>query len=225
MIPITADEAFDAVAMQIDPLSGESSAVALVDVRTAAEIFWVGAPARVDRIVTTDGEEIIPENGKVRQWHGSNWLLVESASGHAKCPMRIQSSKIASLETSPVSTANIPYEIWDDATATKPVNPNFVADMEALADQGVTTVILMCRSGKRSTKGGEVLPDWLFDTVYEIDQPDGKNGTGGFQGTSYHDHYLGYRGYPGHNTRREEHPSVSWQDAGLPMHIGWNPYE
>ena len=222
VVPITANEAFDSVARQIDPLTGAEATVALIDVRTAAEIFWVGAPARVDSIVTVSGETIIPADGKVRI-HGAMLTFAEEGDC-LPWPHHLRVSRVAEYHTSPVAL-NIPYVTWDDETATKPVNSDFKDEVEALADQGVDTVILMCRSGKRSTKGGEILTDGLFKTVYEIDQPDGTNGHGGFQGTSYHDHYNGHRGYPGKKTGMQESPSVSWMDAGLPVHIGWNPYQ
>jgi hypothetical protein len=54
-VPITADEAFDAAATGTDPLTGETAKVALVDVRSRAEYFWVGAPAKVLEIVLKGG--------------------------------------------------------------------------------------------------------------------------------------------------------------------------
>ena len=65
-IPITADRAFDAYANQTDPLTGEPANVAIVDVRTTAEYFWLGTTAQVDSIVTKSGKEFWPYNGKVR---------------------------------------------------------------------------------------------------------------------------------------------------------------
>ena len=46
-IPITAEQAFNAVQTQTDPITGEDKKVALVDVRTRAEYFWVGLHARL----------------------------------------------------------------------------------------------------------------------------------------------------------------------------------
>lgn len=220
--PISAEEAFDSTISQLDPASGAPANVALVDIRTVAETYWVGSPAKVDRLITVDGEEIVPDNGKVQQWRGSNWLVYNQGMGHCSWKNYIHVSDIDSYITSPIATV-IPYKNWDDSTANKVDNEEFMAQMQALADSGVESVILMCRSGKRSSEAGAALPDSMFATVYEVDQPDGKNGRGGFQGTSYSDRYNGYRGYPGRQTRNEDNPSVSWQDAGLPMHIGWKP--
>ena len=86
-----------------------------------------------------------------------------------------------------------------------------------------TSIILMCRSGKRTSEvyNVTIFNYILFDAVYEIDQPDGKNGSGGFQGTSYGDAYNGYRGFPERKTSFRDPEPVSWSDAGLPIHIGW----
>jgi hypothetical protein len=116
---------------------------------------------------------------------------------------------------------HIPTHIWDEAGCTKYANPDFAATIESLsADYDV--LILMCRSGKRSNTRD--FDTSLFDAVYEIDDPNGKNGRGGFQGTSYGDVYNGYRGYPGRNTWMQDARSASWSDAGLPVHIGWEPF-
>jgi len=39
--------------------------------------------------------------------------------------------------------------------------------------------------------------------------------------TSYGDIYNGFRGFSGRKTSFQEYESVSWSDAGLPIHIGW----
>ena len=41
-IPITAEQAFDAYVNQEDPGTGDSTNVAIVDVRAIAEYYWVG---------------------------------------------------------------------------------------------------------------------------------------------------------------------------------------
>lgn len=89
------------------------------------------------------------------------------------------------------------------------------------------SVILMCRSGKRSTEVFEnpfivLFFQDNFDNVYEIDSPEGKNGRGGFQGSNY-DSYNGYRGFPSRDTSMQEYKAVSWMDSGLPVHIGGCP--
>jgi hypothetical protein len=105
---------------------------------------------------------------------------------------------------------------------TKDLNPNFTSEIEALASD-YDVIILMCHSGKRTSNCVADFNTSLFKAVYEIDQPDGKNGGGGFQGTSYDNAYNGYRGFPLRKTSFQSHPSVSWSDAGLPIHIGTCP--
>ncbi len=100
-------------------------------------------------------------------------------------------------------------------------------------------LILMCRSGHRSSAGADYLESLGYTTVYEIDnalkeeadaaKPVGKRGgRGGFQGSGYKGAYNGYRGYPGRNPKGmapgtvtadllDKDQSVSWSDTGLPM--------
>jgi len=211
-VPITAEEAFDAYTNQEDPVTGYPANVAIVDVRTTAEYYWVGTCAQVDTILTTKGEEIIPDNGKVILRANSRILEFE-VDGE---PSALNVKHVDEIETSPIAR-RIPYETWDNENCKKVLNENFAEEIEALADDGINIVIMMCRSGKRTSKA-EFNFDF-FDAVYEIDHPD-KNGRGGFQGTSYDDAYNGFRGFPGRKTSFQGHESVSWIDAGLPIHIG-----
>lgn len=221
--PITADQAFDAVATQIDPNTGEDARVALIDVRTTAEYFWVGACGKVDSITTTSGKEYIPYNGKVELKWGQFLSFKVESKHHRGCRLRrvfLPLRKVDDIETSDISI-HIPTHIWDEANCSKFANPDFVQTIESLsADYDV--LILMCRSGKRSNT--RAFDTSLFKTIYEIDQPDGTNGHGGFQGTSYGDVFNGYRGFPGRDTRHQDAKSASWSDAGLPVHIGWTPF-
>jgi len=212
---ITAEEAFDAQASQVDPESGDSANVIIVDIRSAAEYYWVGAPAKVDEIITKRSI-IVPDDGKVNVFGRGNNLLRFKVNGN----FRVLSAKSAlEIEMSSIAM-NIPYKTWD-----KILISGFEDDINALADGSKnTSIILMCRSGKRTTEAYtdfETTFTTLFKAVYEIDQPDGKNGRGGFQGTSYDDAYNGYRGFPERKTSFKSHESVSWSDAGLPIHIGW----
>jgi rhodanese-related sulfurtransferase len=215
-VPITAEQAFNAYANQEDPISGDPANVAIVDVRTTAEYYWVGTCAQVDRIIRTKSNEIIPDNGKVKLKANSRILRFD-VDGH---PRALNIKHVDKIETSCIAT-HIPYMTWDDENCEKVDNEDFAGEIEALASQGIDIVIMMCRSGKR-TSAAE-FNFGLFTEVYEIDQPDGKNGRGGFQGTSYGDAYNGFRGFPGRKTSFQEHESVSWCDAGLPIHIGWCP--
>ena len=224
-IPISADQAFNAYANQTDPLTGESARVAIVDVRTTAEYFWLGTPAQVDSIVTKSGKEFLPHNGKVKMRQGSRFLKFKVEKHGRLRPVFLPVRRVESIVTSPIAY-HVPYKIWDEAGVSLFLNPDFAAQMNALANNGepgsgYDIVILMCRSGKRSNT--RAFATEAFDAVYEIDQPDGTDGRGGFEGTNYHSVYNGFRGFPGRNTRHQETPSASWADAGLPIHIGGKP--
>lgn len=219
-IPITANQAFDAVVKQVDPSTGENTRVALVDVRTSAEYFWVGACAKVESILTTSGKEMIPIDGKVvLKW--GQYLSFNVAYGrkHRPMPMYLHVSQVEKVVTTDISV-HVPTMLWDDANVKTVPNPNFARDIESLASQ-YDVLILMCRSGDRSNSRD--FDTSLFKAVYEIDRPTGENGYGGFQGKNYNDVFDGYRGFPGRNTSLQDSPSVSWADAGLPTHIGWIP--
>ena len=87
-IQITADEAFDAVATQTDPLYEDVEAVvALVDVRSRAEYYWVGTAARVDEILLTGKKaprSVVPDLGKVRLIHGGKFLGTPSMTSQIR---------------------------------------------------------------------------------------------------------------------------------------------
>ena len=219
--PISADQAFDAYANQVDPESGESANVIIVDVRTAAEYFWVGTPAEVKSIVPKFGDEIKPYQGKVKLRLGGRFLKFKVENdGHLR-PVFLPVSQVDAIKTSPIAD-HIPLKTWDEERCSlDDDNTDFFRDqLEALAGED-TVIILMCRSGKRSNFKDFARED--FKAVYEIDQPDGTDGRGGFEGTNYSSVYNGYRGFPGRFTRKQESPSVSWADSGLPIHIGAKP--
>jgi rhodanese-related sulfurtransferase len=147
---------------------------------------------------------------------------------------------------------NIPWQIWayqfSDAGEGKVkaggivVESLFLHFIKNTFSEG-TTLILMCRSGHRSTAGAEYLEEQLgknYYTIYEIDNPlknqeDYPGGCGGFQGSSSVDpNSNGYRGYPERLpfcSETTDHPCVavessemtdkndsdSWMDTGLPM--------
>ena len=214
--PITAEQAFDAYIDQVDPVSGEDAKVLIVDVRTVAEYYWIGTCAKVDEILTQDDEVIIPYMGKVKL-RRKRFLTFEDSS---LTPVVMPACNVGSMKTSPIATL-IPYETWDEESCKKVLNDQFEDSIAALAvDDNVDVIILMCRSGKRTTLC-PITPDIaaLFTGVYEIEH-ESKNGRGGFQGTSYDNSYNGYRGFPGRKTSCRVYPSVSWCDSGLPIHIG-----
>ncbi len=216
---ITAEQAFNAVQMQIDPTTGESQKVMMVDVRSRAEFYWVGAPCKVNSIVLEGDKTIVPDMGKVLLVHeGRNLLFREN-----NWPRMVPVCKVKSVDLAPIAV-NIPYKLWDEATATMSVNDGFAAAVEALAlEQGAEVVIFFCRSGGRSEACLAAFNNSLFAAIYEIDQPNLTDGFGGFEGTSYSNAYLGNRGFAGRDTRFQENPSVSWKDASLPIKTGVNP--
>jgi hypothetical protein len=215
---ITADQAFDFVVDQVDPITHGPANVVIVDCKTPEEFYWIGSCAKVTEIKTQDGTVLKPDRGKVKLVPGKELLTFE-VSGDLRV---LSVSKVVEIKTERISI-NIPYEtIPDYSNFNKTFNTEFCSDIQDLA--GVYDVIIfICRSGKRSER-------WLPPTCnlngaafYEIDQPDGKSCRGGFQGSSYHNAYNGYRGFPGRTTKFQDHESVSWSDAGLPVHIGRCP--
>jgi len=147
---------------------------------------------------------------------------------------------------------NIPWKFWrykfsetDDGKVTAGgivVERLFFSLVKRTFPKG-STLVLMCRSGHRSTFAAEYLEEQLgegYYTIYEIDnylknEENGKGGSGGFQGSSSVDpNNKGYRGYPERLlfcSETTEHPcvakyrdeidnasdSVSWMDSGLPI--------
>jgi rhodanese-related sulfurtransferase len=210
-IPITADEAFDAVQMQVDPATGTAASVVLVDVRDPVEYFFTGAPAQVTKIYLLDEKEVVPDWGKVRLLHEGKFIEY-GLDGRYK---RTQVDKISRLEAQ-VLALNIPFWLrtpdgWDKTSE----DDFYLAINELAVDYDV--LILYCRTGGRSSLAGDGVDPTLFFTVYEIDDPKGKNGSGGFSGPSYSRAYNGYVGFPGRLTDNQDHPSVSWSDSGLPI--------
>lgn len=142
----------------------------------------------------------------------------------------------------------IPWEFItmnSDGTHTKTLNEAFGATIQALFPELDTPLIMMCRSGHRSTAAAQYLEDLGYTQIYELDNAadealNGRGGRGGFQGTSYSNAFAGYRGYPGRlplhtcseiglvwgenkltteTTTGPMNPesSVSWIDSGLPI--------
>jgi hypothetical protein len=126
------------------------------------------------------------------------------------------------MALSPIAI-NIPFQLWDEDTGTLALNFDFAAEVDALEKEGFNVLIFFCRSGQRSEDCLWGFDATLFDAIYEIDQPDGRSGRGGFEGNSYSNVYNGYRGFPKRLTTIQDHPPVSWKDTGLPMQTSVNP--
>ncbi len=224
--PISAEAAFDALMTQTDPETGASKKIALVDVRTRAEIYWVGAPAKVDEFTLISGAKIVPDLGKVKLTIGG--LFYEYRDRGRKRYIRVQD--VASVKLTPIAK-NIPYQLWDETTGKSvPNGPDFInfrTAVEKLANEdGVDIVIFFCRSGGRSEGCVAQFDPTLFEKLYEMDQPSEVDGNGGFEGNTYSNKYLGYRGFPGRVTivQAPGADSTSWKDTGLPIRIGVSPF-
>lgn len=137
------------------------------------------------------------------------------------------------------------YTMNPDGSRTGETNPDFDALIQQTFPELDTPIILMCRSGGRSTDAALHLESLGYTNIYELDNGaleavNGSGGRGGFQGSSYHGAQNGYRGYPGRlpthscdelnvvwgqnkltseTTSGPINPqsSVSWMDAGLPV--------
>ncbi|MFV9692085.1 MAG: rhodanese-like domain-containing protein, partial [Desulfobacteria bacterium] len=145
----------------------------------------------------------------------------------------------------------IPWQIItidNSGTVTKEDNSDFdTLVLQEFGDDNDQALIVMCRSGKRSTAAAEELERLGFTNLYEIDnylkereKEDSVGGRGGFQGTSYKNTYDGYRGHPERlpennsvwkitvETYTEDinntEDSVSWMDIGLPITQKIDPY-
>jgi len=206
IIAITADQAFDAVTMGIDPATGTEARVALVDVRDPMEIFWSGAPAAVSEIHLLDGASVAPDWGKVRVIETGKFLEYHVGGNY----QRVQVAKVQDLAMQQIAV-NIPLLVWPGPA----FNFEFTPTIEALA-ASYDVVILFCRTGGRAWMATSWFGTALFDTVYVIDGPGGSR-VGGFSGIGYGTAYNGYVGFPGRQTDVRATPSVAWMDAGLPI--------
>ena len=136
----------------------------------------------------------------------------------------LDTDEIDEISLSPISV-NIPVQFVDPLTGTKTLNPDFGADVDKIIETypTITTIIWYCRSGQRSSIGcyAPYCPMALAspDIVnYEVEGTG--NGNGGFEGSSYSNSRLGYRGFPNRDTDGQ---SVSFKDQGLPILIGEKP--
>ena len=242
-VPITANQAFDAVATGADPITGVkygAGKVVIVDVRTPAEYQFQGTAGKVDSIQLKGATTpFVPDLGKAYLTQDGKFLEYKLGGKKTRTPV----DQVAKLVTSPVAV-NIPCATWNQETKKMdPVPDSLVKGIEALANDGVQVIISMCNSGGRSTVCiAKFVPDSLasrFKAIYEIDQagdqyvnPEHKvhlAGLGGFQGSVYGGVYNGYPGYPGRPTAKQDAkgwaqgapagPSVSWKDSGLPIFV------
>ena len=242
-VPVSAEQAFNAVVRGVDPVSGTEygeGKVVLVDVRTRPEYQFQGTAGRVEHIRLFGSEvPVVPDLGRAILTQGGRALRF-TVGGAVR---EVSVNDVQELLTASISV-NIPCASWNpDTTQMDPQPESFADGIETLADAGVRVLITLCNSGGRSTACVvKFIPDALasrFKAIYEIDQS-GKEfvhpehgvhlaGLGGFQGSAYRGAYSGYAGFPGRETETQglmgwtsgapSGPSVSWKDSGLPVHI------
>jgi rhodanese-related sulfurtransferase len=175
-IPITADDAFDAVTMEVDPESGNDANVALIDIRDTVEYFSSGAAAKATEIqlLDQDAEGIDPDGDKVRLVQGGKFVEY-SVDGRYR---RMLVSKISSIRTEPLAF-NIPF--WRRTATSSAPTPEWDKTGEAAFYQAVSdlvydeqnellkydVLILYCRTGGRSSAAGEGIPV-AFDFSVEV---------------------------------------------------------
>jgi rhodanese-related sulfurtransferase len=227
LVPITADQAFDAVAMQVDPVSGTGAPVYLIDVRDPYEVYMNGGPAAVEEIRLwgdAEGGGTKPDYGKVRLVQEGKFVEYHVNGRYRRERVRdVEGMAAMSLATNvplwrldliPDADAN-----WK-ATFDRTTAQDFPAAIEAQGYPLGAALIVFCRTGGRSSAAGASLLDLAEDndwTVYEIDDPAGDPSHGGFSGPAYGGALAGYDGFPGRFIDRTRVPSASWVDAGLPV--------
>lgn len=154
-IPLTADEAFDAVATGcIGGTCYGVGKVVLVDVRTQSELDFQGGPAKVDSIELKDGTIIVPDMGKAKLTKDGKSL--EYTVNGEKEKQKVD--KINEVVTSLIGKLAA-CSVYDPVEGSfRPDQPGYSAAMAAIADEmdavgpGPNVAITMCNSGGRSTQ-------------------------------------------------------------------------
>ena len=176
-IPITAEEAFDAVATGcIGGTCYGIGKVVLVDVRTQSELDFQGGPAKVDYIELKNGTIIEPDVGKTKLIKDGKFLQY-AINGNKK---KLRTDAVKELVTSLIGklAACSKYDPVDGSFSPDP--EGFSAAMDEIADEmdamnpGPNVAITMCNSGGRSTQCplNFLDPDVRerFTAWYEIDR-------------------------------------------------------
>ncbi len=148
--------------------------------------------------------------------------------------LTFKADQVESVDLSPIAFS-IPVEYRNVTTDDKSLNNDFGANMLSLFSSFPgEAAIFFCRSGKRSSVGcyihyctellqvaGSGMTFYEVDAVDEI-TGDEKSGNGGFEGSTYSNKYLGYRGFPG-RLKVSPYSAVDFKDSGLPIIIGKTP--
>ena len=220
-------------AYETQDIDSNTGNVIFIDVRTAEEVYWIGAPTQVNSITLKNGTVYVPDYFIA--------ILEPSCDGTDDMihftvddsDVWIPASSIATSHLTGVSY-NVPVENIDSVTGEKSLNPLWGKQADAIIEAtGADRIIFFCRSGVRSSVGCyyefcpfRVLFGGIFSAqmvAYEVETPT-INGRGGFEGTDYNNAFLGYRGFPSrHTDSLSAEPSASFKDAGLPIDTGMLP--
>lgn len=244
---INADVAFDSYQAQtmLNDSNDGGERVIMIDVRTPEELYWVGVPAQVNKINLTNGQSVVPDNYRAELVpailpHKPPYLKYKvNGKTRFKSVKRVENTELSGM------VFNVPVSFRDANTGETTLNPDFGTQVDALVqDLQADRVIFYCRSGQRSSIGCyyQFCPFGIFFSARSPLNPNGPlvlyevetdlvdengvlvNGRGGFEGTSYGNRFLGYRGFPGRVTSGiGDTESASFKDAGLPMIIGKTP--
>ena len=161
-IPITAEQAFDAVATGCLPDTPDVPGacygfgnVILVDVRTQTEVDFQGGPAKVDTIVLKNGTEIVPDMGKAILTQDGKFLNY-TVNGKKK---NLKVDKVKEVLTSLIGKV-APCSRYTPGPNPgegkfEPDTDGFSEAMKQIAADapaGPLVAITMCNSGGRSTQ-------------------------------------------------------------------------
>lgn len=217
---------------QFGPAAGGSKVI-VIDVRTPDEVYWIGVPAQVNSITLKSGGVIVPDYYNVTlntDADGSAPSLHYKVNGVAQSTL---TSNVASTYLTGISY-NVPVEFIDTNTGIKHLNDKFGQQIDAIIrETDADRIIFFCRSGLRSSIGcyyefcpfEQLFPGVLQQQMFAFEVESAiTNGRGGFEGTSYSDSMIGYRGFPGRYTASAGlTESVAFKDRGLPIKIGTIP--
>lgn len=227
---LNARQAFEAYQLQqIDGGSG----VIFLDVRTPEEVYWVGVPTQVNKLTFKDGSSVVPDlyfaTLSTCPSNGTPYIEYK-VNGVAN---KVLASTVAATDLTNM-TYNVPLEFVDPSTGVSQFNPLWGKQIDALIrDLNPTRIIFFCRSGDRAAIGTyyqfvpfeQLFPGILSGKIiaYSVDVPKPTVGYGGFEGSTYGNTILGYRGFPGRATSGEPFESVSFKDMGLPIKTSTTP--
>ena len=232
LINITATTAV--IAYESQSIDNNNGAVVIIDVRTSQEVYWIGVPTQVNSITMKNGTIFVPD-----LYMATLVPVCEDQAPEIHFTLNSEAVVIVSSDVMMTSRSaisyNIPVQFLDTDTGVETLNPLWGKQADALLEvTGADRIIFFCRSGQRSSVGCyyafcpfRVLFPGILGFIpgvqmiaYEVETPT-INGRGGFEGTSYSDSMLGYRGFPGRQTQDfSAEVSASFKDHGLPIKIG-----